>query len=203
MYQKPWERECINLAWSTTASAASIHVDAITTSPHTHCNKCGCSRPHSKYLTYRQQCYACSSANHFTALCKQRRRQLPGKQTLHWSYYAPWRSQSKHWGCCSSCFLCRHCCQSPSHSTSHCPSCSPSHSPAYSASPQQSNQHHCHATPNQYSKDSIKVIPTDSIMTHNQPEGSLYQKCLWWLGCLLYQASVTHTWQNHTDDHQD
>ena len=72
-YQKARERGHVILASITVASASSIHTDALTTSPHTHCKKCGYSHPSTKSLTYGQQCYTCSSSNHFTALCKQRR----------------------------------------------------------------------------------------------------------------------------------
>ena len=171
-YQKARERGCASLALITVALASSIHIDALTTSSHTH--KCGYSHPSTKCPAYGQQCYTFSSSNHFTALCKQRRWWQTGKQTPCWGDYTPQKSKSKHHGCHSSHSPHRHHCQCPSHSTSHSPSYSHSHNPAHSASPQWSNWHHCHATPHWYSQDSIKVIPTDSIITSTQPEGLLY-----------------------------
>ena len=82
MYQKAQERGHTDLASITVSSASTIHTDALTTPPHNHCNKCGYSYPHSKCPAYGQQCYARGGSNHFTALCKQRRRQLTGKQAL-------------------------------------------------------------------------------------------------------------------------
>ena len=102
----------------------------------------------------------------FTALWKQRRWWQTGRQTPHQGDYTLQKSQSKHCRHHSSHSPCRLHSQNPSHS--------PSHSSAHNASPQQSNQHHCHATPYQYSHNHIAVIPADSIITSTQPEGSLY-----------------------------
>ena len=86
-YQKARERGCPDLASITAASASSIPTDALTTSPQTHCNKCDYSNPSTKFLAYGQQCYACGSSNHFTALCKQRRQWQTGRQTaLRWQH---------------------------------------------------------------------------------------------------------------------
>ena len=121
---------------------------------------------------------------------------------LRWLH--PQRSQSKHLGWHFSCSPCRHCSQTPSHSSSHNPSHRPSKNPAHSASPWWSNWHHHYATPHWYSQDSVEAIPTDSIMTL-QPAWRLvlYWKCLWWPGCILYQAPVAYMQWNHPDDHQD
>ena len=81
-YQKARDRGHADLASITVVSTSSTHTDALTTSQHTHCNKCGYSHPSTKCPAYGQQCYMHGSSNHFTALCKQRRQQQTGKQTL-------------------------------------------------------------------------------------------------------------------------
>ena len=81
-YQKARERGCADLASITTASTSSIHTDALTVSPHNHCQKCGYSNPHTKCPAQGQQCYTCSGYNHFTVLCRQRRCKQSGKQIL-------------------------------------------------------------------------------------------------------------------------
>ena len=81
-YQKARKRGHANLISITSATASSIHADALTVSPHNCCNKCGYSHPHTKCQAQGQQCYTCSSYNHFTALCRQQRyKQTGSKQT--------------------------------------------------------------------------------------------------------------------------
>ena len=53
---------------AATASASSIHTDALTTYPHW--NKCNYMHPSKQFPASCQQCYAYGGSNHFTALCR-------------------------------------------------------------------------------------------------------------------------------------
>ena len=126
-YQKARERGWADLVSITTATASafSIHADALTT--QFHCNKCNYTLHPNKCPTLGQQCYTCGGSNHFTALCRQRnRRQRQPPNTPHKGNWNPQRCWSRCNGHHSSQYpgrqSCCHC--SPSHSSFHIPSCS-------------------------------------------------------------------------------
>ena len=140
---------------------------------HNHCQKCGYSHPNNKCPAKGQQYYACGGYNHYTALCKQRRCKPTGKHTPRRGNHnqSTRCSVSRPCGqCWSSCSPHRHHCCSTSRTPSHSPSCSPSHS----ASPQQSGESNCHATPHRYYQDSTEVIPAQSGTSGNHAEGMLF-----------------------------
>ena len=199
-YQKARERGCANLASVAVASASSINTNALITSPHTHCNKCDYSHPSSKCPAYGQQCYACSSSNHFTALCKHRRRWLTSKQTPDWGDYTPQRSHGKPWGCNFSHSPHQHHHQSPSHSTSHSPSPSASCSPANCTCPSNLTitiaMPHPTTTPRITLRSSLPIAswPATSLKAHSTPEVPLMTRLPSLPGSSCPHVMETNTW---------